>query len=198
QGVQPDFETFEAFLAWVDEDTSAEWDGGEVVFMSPASTRHQLIVGFLHTILQIYVQKHHLGTLLNAPFKMKLPGYGPEPDIIFIKHENVGRLQDTFLDGPADLVVEVVSPESVGRDRGKKFVAYEAAGIPEYWLIDHERQQAEFYLLDENGRYQHQRLDENGRYLSTTFSEFWLQVDWLWQNPLPSVIGVLQQLGVLP
>ncbi|MCP5098074.1 MAG: hypothetical protein GY943_21210, partial [Chloroflexi bacterium] len=47
QGVQPDFETFEAFLAWVDEDTSAEWDGGEVVFMSPASTRHQLIVGFL-------------------------------------------------------------------------------------------------------------------------------------------------------
>jgi Uma2 family endonuclease len=58
------------------------------------------------------------------------------------------------LDGPADPVVEVVAPESVGRDRGEKFTEYERAGIRGYWLIDPQRKQAEMYRLAETGRYQ--------------------------------------------
>ncbi|MEJ7756097.1 MAG: Uma2 family endonuclease [Nocardioidaceae bacterium] len=56
--------------------------------------------------------------------------------------------QKTYLDGAADLAIEIISPESIGRDRGEKFVEYEAAGIREYWLIDPERRQAEFYRLE--------------------------------------------------
>ena len=47
--------------------------------------------------------------------------------------EHLDRLTDSHLSGPADLAVEIVSPDSLGRDRGDKFAEYGAAGIPEYW-----------------------------------------------------------------
>ena len=109
-------------------------------------------------------------------------------------NQNKHRIQKTYLDGPADLVVEIISPESVGRDRGEKFTAYEAAGIPEYWLIDPIRQQAEFYQLGNTNRYQFIQVGENGRYHSHILAGLWLQVDWLWLDPLPSIVDVLHQL----
>jgi Uma2 family endonuclease len=51
-----------------------------------------------------------------------------EPDVMFIAAANQGRIEHRFLNGPADLVIEVVSDESVGRDRGEKFYEYEDAG----------------------------------------------------------------------
>jgi Uma2 family endonuclease len=39
------------------------------------------------------------------------------------------------LDGPADLVVEVVSPDSPTRDRQEMLVDYAEAGVPEYWSV---------------------------------------------------------------
>jgi Uma2 family endonuclease len=95
------------------------------------------------------------------------------------------------------LVIEIVSPESVGRDRGEKFVEYEAGGVREYWLIDPDRQQAEFYQLDETGRYHLAAIDKDGRFHSTVLPNFWLQVDWLWQEPLPKVLEVAGKLGLL-
>jgi Uma2 family endonuclease len=51
------------------------------------------------------------------------------------------------------LIVEIISPESSGRDRGEKFYEYEMAGVREYWLIDPQREQVEFYELNAEGRY---------------------------------------------
>jgi Uma2 family endonuclease len=69
-----------------------------------------------------------------------------------VAREHLDRLHPTFLEGPADLVVGITSPESISRDRGEKYVEYEAAGIPEYWLIDADRPQAEFSQLGSEGR----------------------------------------------
>ena len=191
----PVFPTFESFIEWVDEDTSAEWVEGEVVFMSPASTRHQLIAGFLYVAIRGFVEHHGLGTVLTAPFKIKLPGYGPEPDILFLATVNTGRLRKAHLDGPADLIVEIVSPDSAERDRVKKYIAYEAAGVGEYWLIDPEHQSAEFYTLV-NGRYDQADIT-GGVYVSRTLPGFRLVVDWLWRTPLPTLVETLRGLGVL-
>jgi Uma2 family endonuclease len=193
----PRFATFEEFIEWVDEDISAEWINGDVIIMSPASTQHQYVGGFLHHIIDFFVQKHQLGAVLQAPYKMKLENYGPEPDLLVVLNQNKQRIQKTYLDGPADLVVEIISPESVGRDRGEKFTAYEAAGIPEYWLIDPIRQQAEFYQLGNTSRYQFIQVGENGRYHSHILAGLWLQVDWLWLDPLPSIVDVLHQLELI-
>jgi Uma2 family endonuclease len=147
--------SFEDFLAWAPDDAQAEWVDGEVLLMSPASTEHQRLHGFLYRLIAAYVEARRLGEVLWAPFLMRLATRpsGREPDIIFVAGEHADRLKETYLDGPADLVVEIVSPDSDARDRGDKFVEYEAAGIPEYWLIDLPRQEAWFYQRGGDGRY---------------------------------------------
>lgn len=91
---------------------------------------------------------------------------GREPDLLFIAKEHLDRLTEAYLDGPADLVVGIVSPESGPRDRGEKYYEYEAAGVREYWLIDPDRQQAEFYRLNKQKRYELIPLDAQGIYRS--------------------------------
>jgi Uma2 family endonuclease len=95
------------------------------------------------------------------------------------------------------LAIEIVSPESKKRDRKTKFEEYAQAGIPEYWLIDPDKQTAEFYLLDKRGKYQPASPDAEGRYHCTVVAGFWLRVAWLWQRPLPNSLDVLRELKVL-
>jgi len=189
--------TYKEFLAWADEDTTAEWIDGEVVMTSPASDRHQDLARFLTSVLGIYVETHDLGVIRPAPFQMKLEHSGREPDLLFVARERLDRLGDTYLEGPADLVVEIVSPESVGRDRGEKFCEYERGGVPEYWLIDPVREQAEFYQKGDRGPYRVVLSDAEGIYRSEVVSGFWLRVAWLWQRPLPPVLDVVRELGLI-
>lgn len=186
---------YEAFLAQADEDTLAEWVEGTIVHYSPASRPHQEIVRFLTALLSTYAEAHQLGVVLPAPFQMKLPHSGREPDLLFVAREHLDRLQPTHLEGPADLVVEVVSPESAPRDRGEKFYEYQEAGIPEYWLIDPQSRWAEFYQLTPTGRYRLAQEGAQGEYTSLALPGLRLHIEWLW-NP-PPLLQALRALGIL-
>jgi len=100
------------------------------------------------------------------------------------------------VNGPADLIVEVVSDDSVSRDRSDKFYEYQAAGVREYWIIDprpgYER--ADFYVLDTKGRYQPVPIDPDGRYHSTVLAGFWFEVEWVLSATLPDVLQALAQV----
>ena len=190
--MEPRKMTYVEFLTWADEDTLAEWVDGEVVMYSPASKRHQSVADFLTGVTRIFVEQRDLGAVLSAPFQMKLE-HGREPDLLFVAQEHLDRLKETHLDGPADLVVEIVSPESAGRDRGEKFYEYARGGVPEYWLIDPQTEWAEFYQLEED----HYRLafgGKEGEYHVLVLPSFKLRVEWLWQEPLPSPIRTLAEI----
>src|SRR5579859_3787627 len=125
--------TYEAFMEWLDEDLRAEWVDGEIVVASPANLDHQNLTGFLYAALLWYTNASGVGgTVLVAPFQMKLAHVGREPDVIYVAPEHLDRFHPTYLDGPADLVVEIVSPESVTRDRVEKLREYQEAGVQEY------------------------------------------------------------------
>ncbi|MBM3235777.1 Uma2 family endonuclease [Candidatus Poribacteria bacterium] len=192
--------SYEEFLDWCDEDTLAEWVDGEIIMYSPASLRHQDLTDFLISILRIYTEAKGLGVMLSAPFQMKLPEHlpGREPDLIFVSTANLHRLQKTYLDGPADLAIEIISEESIDRDRGRKFVEYEASGVQEYWLIDPLRSQAEFYRLGADNRYHVVLPDAEGIYHSEVLSGFWLRVSWFWQTPLPPTVRILAEIAGVP
>jgi Uma2 family endonuclease len=187
--------SYEEFLAWAGEDTLAEWVNGEAVMTSPASRQHQAIAGFLTSVLRTFVEQRELGVIVSAPFQMKLD-HGREPDLLFVASEHLDRLKETHLDGPADLVVEIVSPDSVGRDRGDKFYEYARGGVPEYWLIDPQARWAEFNRL-EGEHYRPAFSGDQGEYHSLALPGLWLRVEWLWQEPLPRVLDVLRELGVI-
>jgi len=185
--------TYQEFLAWADEDTLAEWVDGEALMTSPASRRHQETANFLNTLLTFYASIRDLGRVLFAPLQVKLgPDLpGRDPDLLFVASEHLDQLKETYLDGPADMIVEIVSPESQRCDRGAKFYEYEAAGVSEYWLIDPQRRQAEFYQLGEDGFYHPVLPDADGIYHSAVLPGFWLHTAWLWQDPLPTPVETL-------
>jgi Uma2 family endonuclease len=186
--------TYEEFLDLVDEDTLAEWVDGAIIVTSPANLRHQEIGRFLLTTLGYFVSVHNLGRVIDAPFQVKLPRSGRESDVIYIANAHLDRLTPTYLDGPADLVVEIVSPESSRRDREEKFAEYQEAGIPEYWLLDPQTEQAAFYSLGTDGQYELVALDADGIYRSQVVPGFWLRVAWLWRQPLPDPVQVLLEI----
>lgn len=190
-------QTWEEFPAQRDEDAHAERVDGRVILMSPASSDRQLLKIFLVQVLGLYLEQRPQGLILDAPFLMRLPSCpsGRMPDILFIAQERLNLLQPLFLDGPADLAVEIISPESDERDRGEKFIEYEAAGVREYWLIDPLREEAMFYQLTPQGRYRLIIPSPDGVYRSAVIAGLRLHVEWLWRRP--PVLRILKELGVL-
>jgi Uma2 family endonuclease len=182
--------TFEDFLAWSGEETHAEWVEGRIQTLVPASIAHQLIKGFLFFLFKVFLQGKDLGIVLDAPTLMRLSTRpsGREPDLLFIAKPHLGQVLQNYIDGPADIVVEVISPESRERDRIEKYREYAQAGIPEYWLIDPTLKTAEFYTLRE-GAYEPASIDAEGRFWSNVLPGFWLLVTWLWEEPsLPEIL----------
>ncbi len=177
--------SYEQFLNWLDEDTLAEWVEGEVIYLSPAGLEHQDIVGWLVRYVGEFVERSGLGKLILPPFQMRLlrSERGREPDLMYVAQENLHRLHDTYLEGGADLVVEITSPESLTRDRNEKFDEYEREGIREYWVIDPDARRADFFVLGADGRYERRHEDAEGVYHSEVLKGLSLPVRWLWERP---------------
>jgi Uma2 family endonuclease len=190
--------SYEEFLAWADEDVHAEWVDGEVIVQMPPKRPHQRVVAFLLQVIGLFTQLFQLGEVLPAPFEMRATPDGParEPDLIFVAREHLDRLSQERLSGPADLVVEVISDDSVARDRADKFYEYQEAGVREYWILDSRpgRERTDFYVLDDKGRYRPVPPESDGRYHATVLPGFWLSVDWVTSVEPPAVLTALAQI----
>jgi Uma2 family endonuclease len=191
--------TYEEFLTKLDEDTHAEWVDGEVTVFMPPKIAHQLVSTFLVGLLSFYTRLLDLGKVLAAPCEMLLvPGrISREPDVLFVAKAHLNRLTEDRLEGPADLVIELLSDSSVTRDRDRKFYEYQEAGIPEYWVFDPRpgKQRADFYQLSAAGKYEVVALDRSGRYHSAVLPGFWIKPEWAWQDPQPDYITLLAQIN---
>src|SRR5688572_24245495 len=159
----PERMTYEEFLAYPFENPHVEWVNGRVEPMASVTDKHAVVFGFLHTILDLYTERKDLGVIRGDPFNMKigpkLPGR--QPDILFLSKANMARLRPDHLDGPADLVIEVISPGSRRKDRVDKFREYERGGIPEYLIADPDYNLVELYRLTDR-RYEQVLPDDAG------------------------------------
>ena len=191
--------TYEEFREWANEDVHAEWIDGEVIIHMPPKEPHQTMVGFLERLLALFVELFNLGVVQIAPFEMRLQEEGSawEPDIMVLRRENLSRLTEDRLAGPADLVIEIISPGSVGHDRDTKFRAYQAGGVCEYWVIDSRpnRRRADFYQLDEEGMYRLFATEDDEQVFSTVLPGFWLKPAWLWGEERPSPMAALYEMA---
>lgn len=66
--------------------------------------------------------------------------------------------------------------------------------MPEYWVIDLDREYAEFWQLDSTGAYRAAFTGSEGVYTSRELQGFWLRVEWLWSPP--SLFEVLKAWGL--
>ncbi len=167
----------------------AEWVDGQVIVMAN-NARHSFILEFLIKLFGLVLDFNRLGILIIAGVPMRLGEGKPirEPDLMILLNTHRGRVKETYIDGRADIAVETVSPESVARDYGEKFMEYEAAGIPEYWLFDPEREQVFLYALEERDGtfiYIRQPEDEQGRIFSRLLPGAYLETRWMLDHARP-------------
>jgi Uma2 family endonuclease len=189
--------TYKEFLETDFEDPHVEWVDGRAVAMSPINEEHQRLSVWLVAVLATFVDERKLGVVLSEPYQMKLGGKlpGRAPDVLYVSHAHKKRRKKAHLDGPADLVVEIISPGSRGRDRGEKFYEYEAGRVPEYWVIDPPRKQAEFYMLNRRGMYEPAALDA-GVFHSQAIPGVWMRPEWFWATPFPTPFSIVRQWGL--
>ena len=127
---------------------------GEIVKKSAPSPRHQELSSNTYDILKNYIKKNNLGKLFYAPIDVFLDQYCvPQPDLVFVSTPNAHHITKHGIECVPDLVVEVISPSSVIRDRIEKKNIYENFGVKEFWLIDPQNEEVEIYFL-ENKRYE--------------------------------------------
>ena len=187
--------TYEEFLREYDGQY-AEYVDGEIIKDMSVTQKHDFLTNFLVTLLTFYVSTKKLGRICSEPYQVKMiigdEIKGREPDIFFVATENLDRIHEKYFEGAADLIIEVISPESIIRDTQDKFEEYEAVGVKEYWIIDPSRRTAIFYGYDENGKYKMLLLSPDRMFESRVIEGLWINTDWLWQEELPNLMDVLK------
>ncbi|MDX9871620.1 MAG: Uma2 family endonuclease [Clostridia bacterium] len=112
---------------------------------------HQLVCRELFLALKTYFDKiDPIGQLFFAPLDVTLTNRNVlQPDILFISAARRDIILRERIDGPCDLVVEIMSPSNRRKDRLKKMEIYRKAGIPHYWLADPDEKTLEAFSLKE-------------------------------------------------
>jgi Uma2 family endonuclease len=190
--VPPTAFELEGFRDWIHSDwfpkkVKATFLNGSVeVEMSPEEqeSHGKLKVELIGALWQL-VKRRGLGDMFSDSTRVVLPvaDLSAEPDIVFCSWDGYrsGRVRQServpgserFVEliGAPDLVVEVVSASSTGKDNRKLRAGYWKAGVPEYWLLDARGKKGVHFELLVRGEadYQEVEPDADGYRLSPTF-----------------------------
>jgi Uma2 family endonuclease len=115
---------------------------GSIEVLPVPTISYQRMLAYLFGLLSAFVTSHDLGEILFAGTRVRLRrGQIREPDVVFLAKEHADRETDDYWKG-ADLVLEMVSGSKKDRKRDlvTKRAEYARAGIPEYWIVDPEKE----------------------------------------------------------
>lgn len=178
--------TAEDFLEWLEPGRTADLIDGEVFMHSPVSIRHARLLNFLDRLLGTYVDRHRLGELFREEVAVRLSSRNAfQPDLAFYRAERRRLIQENHVEGPPDLVVEVLSPRTADRDIGPKFAEYEQHGVIEYWVLDPETLAHRFYRRD--GELLVEYAAGAAKIESRVVAGFFVLRDWLDPERLPPI-----------
>ncbi|HEX8522383.1 MAG TPA: Uma2 family endonuclease [Tepidisphaeraceae bacterium] len=192
--------TEEAFVDWCQRDdvTRAEWVDGEVIMMAPISYDHDRLQWWLRSLLQFFVEERKLGAVVGPLFTARLTFPDGkvsrrDPDVMYIRTEQLAHLGRNHFEGAPDLTIEIVSPTSASRDWREKYLEYERAGVKEYWIVDPLSEQVEACFRGNSDQFTLMKED-SGRISSTVLPGLFIKPEWLWQKDLPDVRQILSEM----
>lgn len=176
-----------------------EWLAGTVTRLAPPNPRHTQLTRYLRQLLDTYFAFNPVGRVRCAPFVLQLGDTFRQPDLQIILNHNPGRLTETAMIGPPNVCIEVVTPGSAALDYGDKFVAYEAAQVNEYWLIDPVRRETRFFQLSDREVYVSVPLTHESStvYTSGALPTLALDIPTLWADALPDTRDIVQAVQAM-
>jgi Uma2 family endonuclease len=185
--------TFDDFLVLIKEHEKADLLDGVIYMASPESTDDNKLVAWLSTLMVGFTDELELGEVFVTRVAFRITEKrGPEPDVALVAKRRLRLVQRGFVDGPPDIAVEIVSPDSVERDYVIKRHVYEKAGVREYWIIDPGKQAATF-LRRQRGKFQ-PMVVQGSVFESQVLPGLRFDVRWLWSKRRPSAYRVLGDL----
>jgi Uma2 family endonuclease len=142
--------TYDDLLRLPDDGLRHELIDGEHFVTPSPSWKHQVVAANLHRLVAPYIYEHRCGIALFAPFDVVFTKYDVvEPDLLYFS--NARRAQvvtEKNAQGGPDLAVEVLSPGTRRRDETLKRRLYERMKVPEYWIVDPDRQVVKILRLE--------------------------------------------------
>jgi Uma2 family endonuclease len=157
----PRFESFEEYLEYIDSNNRLyELFNGELVEVPPESGLNigiatKLLIHFAQIIDYLRVRGHGLELEVNGEPRNRYP------DLTIIKAEHIEQLRSRntirLSMAPPDLVVEVVSPGNLQRDRDyiAKRNQYLDREVPIYWIVDPQVREIMVLTLTSAGYQEH-------------------------------------------
>jgi Uma2 family endonuclease len=150
--------------------------------VSPSpNTLHQTVSIALASLI-FDIARRRGGRALSVPTDVKLDDQTiVQPDVLYIRRERRSIVQ-RYVDGPPDLLIEILTPHNSRRDRVDKLDLYAQYGVAEYWIVDPNERQFDF-LINRGGRFEvHPQLDNRYssllcRELEIDLTAFWRSVD---------------------
>jgi Uma2 family endonuclease len=144
--------TAQEFFELPESNTLIELLDGEVIVSPTPTPKHQDATGNIYFLLRQLVPAIG-GKVFAAPLSVYLDEDNvPEPDVIWVAANSRCISTETRLEGPPDLLVEVLSPSTAHKDKIQKFKLYERHGVRGYWIVDTAHRLLEAWTLVE-GRF---------------------------------------------
>ena len=142
--------TAETFFERPESNLPVQLLHGEIIEMTAPELDHQDVVGNLFVLLKQAAQRLN-GKAYVAPVDVQLSAVDvPQPDVLLLlPGSRCVPLENKRLQGPPDLIAEVLSPSTARLDRRVKFRLYEQHGVREYWMVDPRDQLVEVWQQDE-------------------------------------------------
>jgi len=146
-------------------------DGDFEVTPAPAP-RHQNVSRRLQHELMVQLEDPGIASIFNAPIDVILSDHDVlQPDLVILAAARSQFVTERGIEGPPDIVVEILSPSTRVIDRRVKPRTYARYGIPEYWIVDGEIGQVELHRLGPEGYALEMRFDRASRLVTPSFPE---------------------------
>ncbi|MEJ7654234.1 MAG: Uma2 family endonuclease [Chloroflexia bacterium] len=160
--------SYEDLVDLPDDGKRYEIHNGELYELPAPNGAHRTVLANLIELLLPHVHAAH-GVWRPAATALFLTNnVVVEPDLLIQLSDGRWSVGDRGVDGPPDLIVEILSPSYPGRDRIRKRALYAGAGVREYWIADPYAGSIEVLALDERGEYQTHRIAGDDARVSST------------------------------
>ena len=176
--LQDELKTVADYAAMPDDGEQYELIAGEIIMVPPPTTFHQDILTHLMGELYPIVRSRKLGKILPSPVNVFAAEHDVyQPDLLFVRKENLGIIKMDGVHGAPDFVIEILSPSNAYYNLRLKKSVYEQIGVREYWIVDPMERSIDCFRNSPNGFVTVESGKRAGKICSSVIPEFCVEAE---------------------
>jgi len=121
-------------------------------YMTPAPIfKHQEVSKNIESEFIRFLDKNPVGKIIHSPLDFYVDRFNVvQPDLVYISKENYRIISERGIEGPPDIIIEILSPSTEEIDLNLKMDLYWRIGVREYWIVNIEKEEIQVYEIKED------------------------------------------------